>query len=87
VVEPRRLAVNVEPREGDLALADSAALLAKLAPVRASFGHYDDDLGAGDASSNNFSLLLMGVLIALLLGEQLLAYSASYHSLSPPVRS
>jgi hypothetical protein len=34
------------------------------------------------ASGYNLSLLVMGLLVTLLIGEQALAYSASYHPLA-----
>lgn len=84
---PRRYAFNVDPREGELALVDSAAMLTKLAPAKAKFSHFDDDVEGADDASSHFSLPLMGLLIALLIGEQLLAYSASYHPLASTVRT
>ncbi len=86
-MSPRRYAFNVDPREGDLALVDSATMLTKLAPVKATFSHFDDDVADADATANNFSLPLMGLLIALLLIEQVLAYKASYHPLANTVRA
>jgi uncharacterized membrane protein len=86
-VLPRRLAMNVDPKEGDLALVDPAELLVKLAPVKATLSYYDDDVGDAGDGATSFSMLIMGLLVALLLGEQLLAYSASYHPLTPAVRS
>jgi hypothetical protein len=80
-VTPRRLALNVEPREGHLALLEPSAITSKLAPAKIEFSHFDDDLGVTGDAGNNLSLPLLGLLVALLLGEQLLAYSASYHSL------
>jgi hypothetical protein len=86
-VLPRRLAVNVDPQEGDLALVDAAELLGKLAPVKATFGHYDDDVATSDGATSHFSLMLLGLLVLFLLAEQWLAYSASYHPLPSGVRS
>ncbi|HTN77880.1 MAG TPA: hypothetical protein VL096_21630, partial [Pirellulaceae bacterium] len=84
---PARFAFNVEPREGELALADSTALLARLAPAKVSFTHFDDDLDTADDAANHFSLPLMALLIVVLIGEQLLSYSAGYHPQAAKVRS
>lgn len=76
----KRFAVNVEPAEGDLALVESKDLLMKLDPVKAEFRFAEefeyDFLGP---AGNERSMFLMGLLVALLLGEQALAYFASYH--------
>lgn len=85
-VEPRRMALNVDPREGDLTVVRDSDLVARLAPVKVTLLRFDDDVGGESQAANNFSLPLMGLLLALLVGEQLLAYSASYHPLTPSVR-
>lgn len=85
-VLPQRIALNVDPREGDLALSEPSAIVSKLAPAKVEFSYFDDDLGAGGDAGSNLSLPLLGLLVALLVGEQLLAYSASYHSLPQTVR-
>jgi hypothetical protein len=75
-----RYALNTDPSEGDLAFSSSQALLARLEPLPIRFRHADEfayDLM--DQAGYNRSLLVMALLIALLVGEQLLAYSASYH--------
>jgi hypothetical protein len=85
--EPRRFAFNVDPVEGDLSIVDPQQLLGKLAPVKAQFHPAEEyDWDFGEQRGFNRSLFLMGLLICLLLGEQLLAYSASYHppQTSPP---
>jgi hypothetical protein len=82
-----RVAVNVEPREGDLTMATDADLASKLAPVKLAISHAEDELGTESEASNNFSLPLMALLIGLLLLEQVLSYSASYHPLPSTVRA
>jgi hypothetical protein len=78
--EVRRFALNVDTRESDLALVSPAQLASKLEPVRVEI-HEPDQLAYAPGAPSGFAwsqLLLVG-LIGLLLGEQLLAYSASYH--------
>jgi hypothetical protein len=81
-VDLRRWALNVEPGEGNLARLTGESLLKKIEPVRASH-HIAEQYQQGEAvaSGYNLSLLVMGVLVALLIGEQALAYSTSYHPL------
>jgi hypothetical protein len=82
-----RVAVNVEPREGDLTMATDEDLASKLAPVKLAISHAEDELGTESEASNNFSLPLMALLIGLLILEQVLSYSASYHPLPQSVRA
>jgi len=78
--ELRRFALNVDPEEGDLSLVEGQALLASLAPVRAEYQLAEQfQASASGDSGVNRSMLLMAALIALLLGEQFLAYLLSYH--------
>jgi hypothetical protein len=79
-IDLRRWAVNVDPDEGDLNSVPAADLLAKLDPVKVNY-HLADQYEQEEVSSTgyNLSYLLMALLVGLLLGEQLLAYSASYH--------
>jgi hypothetical protein len=76
----RRFALNVDPAEGDLATADPNELTLKLAPVKVNFQKSENVsyLAARQAGYNR-SLLVMTLLLGLLIGEQALAYSASYH--------
>ncbi|MBC7854463.1 MAG: BatA domain-containing protein [Pirellulaceae bacterium] len=82
IAEPdiRRWALNVDPDEGDLAAVDSKELLTKLDPVKVTW-HQAESYEQQDLSSSGYNLsqVLMIVLICLLIGEQLLAYSTSYH--------
>ena len=79
-VDLRRWAFNVDPDEGDLTGLPSPDLLARLDPVKVNY-HAADQYEQEEIASTgyNLSYLLMGLLVALLIGEQLLAYSASYH--------
>ena len=79
-IELRRWAFNVDPDEGDLTPVPSQDLLVKLQPLKVNY-HQADQYEQGDAAASgyNLSYLLMGLVVALLVGEQLLAYAASYH--------
>ena len=86
VFQVRRFAVNVDTSEGDLAVTDSQRLLTKLDPVKAKFHQADEyEFDFGDQPGINRSLLVMALLVAFLLGEQLLSYAASYHPSRSPV--
>ena len=76
----RNVAHNVASTEGNLARVGSSELEEKLRPLKISVQSADSLGDAGwlpEAASH--STLLLVLLIALLLGEQALAYSASYH--------
>jgi len=78
--EARRFAINVDASEGEVAVADSSAMLPKLGLANPKFQlaeQFESDIG--DLGGMNRSLLLMALLICFLIGEQLLAYFASYH--------
>ncbi len=78
--ESRRFALNVDPREGDLALLDGTELASRLPGLKFTFRRADQfALVTADSSRANLSDLILYVLIALLIGEQALAYAASYH--------
>ena len=81
-IDLRRWALNVDPAEGDLAPLASPDLLARLDPVKVNY-HLADQYEQEEVASTgyNLSYLIMGLLVALLVGEQLLAYLASYHVL------
>jgi len=79
-IDLRRWAFNVDPDEGDLTQIGAADLLTRLDPVKVSF--HQADLYQQDevaSSGYNLSTLILCGLILLLVGEQALAYSASYH--------
>ncbi len=78
--ESRRLAVNVEPAEGDLALLTGPELAARLEGIpyqyspAAALRFRTDDLAGRDLST-----AVLALLVVLLVGEQVLAYSSGYH--------
>ncbi len=79
----QHFALNVDPREGNLNRLDATGLADRLAGIkylyqRAGDVSYDDE----EMSGPNLGRFFMWILIAVLLAEQVLAYSASYH----PVR-
>jgi len=79
-VQVRRFAVNVDGDEGDLAMASFQILAARLSPLKIRFRRPDQyAFEVNEQAGANRSLLLMCVLIAMLLGEQLLAYFTGYH--------
>lgn len=79
-VEIRRFAYNVDAAEGDLTVIAKTDLAARLKGVPYTFSQADMfQYSAGELAGYNLSQLLLFALILLLLGEQLVAYSASYH--------
>ena len=85
--EVERFALNVDRDEGDTRHPTSTELLPRLAPLDIEY-HRADQYGfdfLAEAGTNR-SLALMGLLIALLLVEQLLAYLTSYHPARGAVR-
>lgn len=84
-LEARRFALNVDPQEGNLELASRTALRDRLRPLLVTVT--DADQFSETTSSRggyNRSLFVMCLLLAMLLGEQWLAYSASYHPAPAP---
>lgn len=78
--EIRRYAFNVEADEGNLKALSGEQLAARLEGVnyvykQASMFQYT----VGEGEGNNVWEWLLGFLILLLIGEQILAWSASYH--------
>ena len=87
-VDLRRYAINVNAEESDLAIAATQTLLTRLEPVKIEFRTADQyAFEFSDQAGVNRSLLLMVFLITLLLGEQVLAYLASYHTAQGAVRT
>lgn len=86
-IDLKRWALNVDPDEGDLTAVASTDLLAKLDPVKVNY-HLADQYQQEDVVSTgyNLSTMILFGLILLLIGEQVLAYSASYHVLPGAVR-
>ncbi|MGC4004366.1 MAG: BatA domain-containing protein [Pirellulales bacterium] len=67
--------------EGNTALISSADLRTELQNVKFDFLGFDQLSNIGSESEqNNISTTILYLLVFLLLGEQLLAYSASYHT-------
>jgi hypothetical protein len=79
-IDLRRWAFNVDPDEGDLTPTPSAELVTRLDPVKVNY-HLADQYQQDEVASSgyNLSTLILCGLILLLVGEQILAYSASYH--------
>ena len=77
----RRFAVNVDPDEGDLKLIDGEQLATRLKGVKYDYRQASEFTGTNhELAGSNLTDAVLCVLVALLVGEQLLAYSASYHS-------
>ncbi len=71
---------NVNGSEGNLVRVSNSELEAALQPIKISIQSASSLADAGwEPEAASHSTLLMFILIALLLGEQMLAYSASYH--------
>jgi hypothetical protein len=80
--EVRSVAYNVDPTEGDLKIVNAEQFTAEIAGV-AEFHRAGDVFDNKEIQGSNLSEVMLYALIALLVAEQLLAYSASYH----PARS
>ena len=79
-VEVSRFALNVDQREGDLHFVAPSELANKLESVKVhlrSWNEFEADQTA--QAGFHWSNLLLGALIALLLGEQAFAYWCGYH--------
>ena len=79
--ESRRYAVNVDAAEGDLRALFGPELAARLQPeVKYQFDQAETfELTLGQQAGYNLGEALLYLLVAVLIGEQLLAWSASYH--------
>jgi hypothetical protein len=78
--EVRLFAVNVQADEGDLAVISRDALASRLPEVRYEYRSAEDvQVSAQQLAGSNLSDWILYLLIGILIGEQLLAYSASYH--------
>ncbi len=80
-VETRRYAVNVDPAEGDLAALNAEQLASRLEGVKYKYEQAAAfQSAASEIAGYNLSEALLYALVLLLLGEQILAWSASYHT-------
>ena len=79
--EVRHYAVNVDAAEGDLRMLSGPDLAQRLQPeVKYQFTQAATfELALGEESGHNLQQALLYLLIILLIGEQILAWSASYH--------
>jgi hypothetical protein len=78
--ETRGYAFNVDPAEGNLATVHDDQLSARLKGIHYDYHPVDQfSFAADDVQGSNLSDVFLYLLIAMLVGEQLLAYSASYH--------
>jgi hypothetical protein len=78
--ETRRYAVNVDPDEGDLRTLTYSELAARLDGVNHEFHLASSYQYASEEQAGyNAATALLGLLVLLLIAEQILAYSASYH--------
>ena len=83
--ELRKTAINVDPSEGDLRLFGKERLDSTLSGVPfqyAQASHFEAD--SSDAGGTNLQEAVLALLVVMLIGEQLLAWSCSYH---PPHRA
>ncbi|HEY1784621.1 MAG TPA: hypothetical protein VGG30_03700, partial [Pirellulales bacterium] len=79
-VVARQFALNVDPREGDLDRLGSVGLADRLRGIKYLYQQAEDVVSDGERLAGpNMGRFFMWLLIAVLLCEQVLAYSASYH--------
>ena len=79
-VDVTRYALNVDPHEGDLHLVGSAALADKLGTVKVQMRDWEEfEVDTAEQAGFNWSSLLLGGLVLLLIGEQAMARATSYH--------
>jgi hypothetical protein len=79
-LEMRRFAMNVDPEEGNLATVDGKQLASGLEGVKYQYEQASlFQSTASDLAGYNLSEAILYMLILLLIGEQILAWSASYH--------
>ncbi len=77
---PQKMAFNVEPDEGDLRLVTTEDLESRITADRVTVLAAADVQGAASQSArSSLTEILLYVLIAVLVGEQILAYTLSYH--------
>ena len=77
----RRYAVNVDPAEGDLAIVGAEQLASRLEGVKYQYAQAATfQTAAAESAGYNLTEPILYGLVLLLIGEQLLAWSASYHA-------
>jgi hypothetical protein len=78
--QSRRYALNVDAEEGNLAVLDGERLATRLKGLRYDYRMADRiSPTTAEHAGTNLSDWILYALVALLIGEQFLAYSASYH--------
>ena len=83
--EVRRFAVNVDPLEGDLNHLDGQTLATRLEGIPYQYTQAAGfQFSLGESQQSNLWKTFLYILVFLLIGEQILALSASYH---PPRRA
>lgn len=86
--EQRRWALNVDPDEGDLRRLDSRDLATRLEGIDYEYRQAADyQATRPELAGSNISQWILLLLVALLVGEQLLAYVVSYHPPAAEARS
>jgi hypothetical protein len=79
-VETRRFAMNVDPAEGDLAGFDGSQLAQRLDGVKYRYEQASlFQSASNELAGDNLGEVILYALVLLLIGEQILAWSASYH--------
>ena len=79
-IEVSRFAFNVDGSEGDMSLIEDELIVAGLKPVNVQIKTPGDYAGASMIQAGGTaSFWLMWLLIGMLMAEQVLAFSASYH--------
>lgn len=77
-------AINVDPAEGDLSIVDTARLAQVLSGIPYEYNLASKaSLSMKDEGGSQASTGLLYLIVALLVGEQVLAYFASYHRKNP----
>jgi hypothetical protein len=85
--EVRRFALNVDPLEGEMGVVPPPLLLEKLEAVSPRVTTWDVVLASNEQGDDGpWAHVFLAILILILLGEQLFAYSFSYHPLRGAAR-
>lgn len=83
----QRYALNVDPLEGEMAVVTPVRLQEKLESISPKITSWDVIVATtGTKDKGPWAQIFLAILIVVLLGEQLLAYSASYHPLRGAAR-